>query len=137
MSAWILNNFWLVFPADKKHNSLIILSYLAVFALNWICASWTKNHVDPFKWYFNDISHKGLYGRANYFWIVFTIKLKRNILRPELKKYMLKRAFPRLEMIGSTPVKYFSCIYIFNMFVLFFFYMFAYFCIVIAWPIWV
>jgi hypothetical protein len=34
----------------------------------------------------------GLYGRAKYFWIVFTVKLKRNNLRHELKKYMLKRA---------------------------------------------
>jgi hypothetical protein len=32
-------------------------------------------------------------GRAKYFWILFTIKLKRNNLRHELKKYMLKRAF--------------------------------------------
>jgi hypothetical protein len=30
--------------------------------------------------------------RAKYFWIVFTIKLKRNSLRHELEKYMLKRA---------------------------------------------
>ena len=29
---------------------------------------------------------------AKYFWIVFTIKLKRNNLRHQLKKYMLKRA---------------------------------------------
>jgi hypothetical protein len=36
--------------------------------------------------------YKGLYGHAKYFWIVFTIKLKRNKLRHELKKYMLKQA---------------------------------------------
>jgi hypothetical protein len=35
---------------------------------------------------------KYLYGRAKYFWIVFTIKLKRNNLRHELKKNMLKQA---------------------------------------------
>jgi hypothetical protein len=34
---------------------LIILSYLAVFALNWIFASLTKINFNPFKWYFNDI----------------------------------------------------------------------------------
>jgi hypothetical protein len=34
----------------------------------------------------------GIIGRAKYFWIVFTIKLKRNNLRHKLKKYMLKRA---------------------------------------------
>jgi hypothetical protein len=36
--------------------------------------------------------NKWLYGCAKYFWIVFTIKLKRNNLRHELKKYMLKQA---------------------------------------------
>ena len=44
----------------------------------------------------------------------------------------LHKTITRLEMIGFTPVKYFSYIYIFIMFVLFFFYMFACFCIVIA-----
>jgi hypothetical protein len=27
------------------------------FSNNWIFASWTKNHFDPFKWYFNDIRY--------------------------------------------------------------------------------
>ena len=53
------------------------------FSNNWIFASWTKIHFDPFKWY---------YGCAKYFCIVFTIKLKRNNLRHKLKKYMLKWA---------------------------------------------
>ena len=35
----------------KFDNSVISCS----FSGNWIFASWTKIHVDPFKWYFNDI----------------------------------------------------------------------------------
>jgi hypothetical protein len=32
-----------------------ILRFSQVFFNNWIFASWTKIHFDPFKWYFNDI----------------------------------------------------------------------------------
>jgi hypothetical protein len=43
------------FLSMKLCKSDIIRSYLAVFANNWMFASWTKIHFDPFKWYFNDI----------------------------------------------------------------------------------
>ena len=43
--------------------------------------------------------------RALYFWIVFTIKLKRNNLLHELKKYMLKRALISLKYFRPLWVK--------------------------------
>jgi hypothetical protein len=36
--------------------------------------------------------YEGLYGHAKYFWIVFTIKLKRSNLCHKLKNYVLKPA---------------------------------------------
>jgi hypothetical protein len=46
----------------------------------------------------------------------------------------LHKTITRLETIGSAPVKDFSYIYMYIMFVVVFFYMFACFCIVIACP---
>ena len=43
--------------------------------------------------------------RTLYFWIVFTIKLKRNNLRHELKKYMLKRVLISLKYFRPLWMK--------------------------------
>ena len=72
---------------------MIILSYLAVFANNWIFASSTKIHFDPFKWHFNDIrdymdvqSIFGLFLQLNWkettfvtSWTFFYVKMSSNI----------------------------------------------------------
>ena len=101
---------------------MIILSYLAVFAYNWIFASWTKIHFDAFKWYFNDIrDYMGVQSIFRLFLQLRMCKLKRNNLRHELKKYMLKRAliyryilfFPCLNfiIILHKVIFYFNIIY--------------------------
>ena len=42
---------------------------------------------------------------AKYFWIDFTIKLKRNNLRHQLKKYMLKENL-KMSFVGEIKKKY-------------------------------
>ena len=81
-NKWYLWNINLVFIHEtlyKWHNS-----YLAVFPLIEFLLPGQKFISTLLSDILTILDH----GRAQYFWIVFTIKLKRNNLRHDLKKYV-------------------------------------------------
>ena len=65
-------------------------SDMRVFPLIEFFAFWTKNHFDPFKWYFNDI--RDYMGVQSIFGLFLQLNWKKKKHGHELKKYMLKRA---------------------------------------------
>ena len=102
---WNINPVFINGTLQKWHNSLIILSYLAVFAIIEFLLSGPKF----ISTLLSDILMiLGIIWVCKVFWIVFTIKLKRNNLRHKLKKYMLKQALIQVWLYVENLISAFK-----------------------------
>ena len=68
------------------HNCNIVVLQTFLFYISITIGNFIQRH----SFYYNLHPNTVEMHTAKYFWIVFTIKLKRNNLRHELKKYMVQ-----------------------------------------------
>ena len=81
---------WNINPVFINDNS-VILRFSQGFSNNWIFASWTKIHFDPFKWYFNDI--RDYMGVQSIFWLFLQLKWKETNFVTSWKNIYVKTSF--------------------------------------------